>query len=52
VLVGRDRQVLAVAEPRLDLISEIRLLALGDDGTLAALVVAAEHLVEDGPQQR
>jgi len=43
---GRDRQVLAVAEPGLDLIAEARLLKLGDNGGHAALAATAKELVQ------
>src|SRR6478609_5167635 len=51
-LVGRDRQVLAVAEPGFDLVTEAGLLELRDDCAEAALIVAAEHLVQHRRQDR
>jgi hypothetical protein len=45
-LVGRDRQVLAFAEPGFDLVTEPRLLELCDDRAETALIVAAEHLAQ------
>ena len=47
-LVGRDRQVLAVADPGFDLIAEARLLQLGDDRAKAALAAAAQHFAQHG----
>src|SRR5438046_9371355 len=49
-LVGRDRQVLAIAEPGFDLVTEPRLLEFCDDRAEAALTVAPEHLVQHGRQ--
>lgn len=42
----RDRQVLAVAEPGLDLIAEPRLLKLGDNGGQAALAATTKEFVQ------
>ncbi|KTT54232.1 hypothetical protein SB7C_12355, partial [Staphylococcus epidermidis] len=52
-LVGRDRQVLAGADPGFDLVAEPGLFELGDDGRQAALPAIALHLAEhDGNHGR
>src|SRR6186713_942372 len=51
-LVGRDRQVLTLAEPRFDLVAEAGLLELCNDRAEAALIVAAEHLAQHRRQDR
>jgi hypothetical protein len=45
-LVGRNRQVLSVSEPRIDLITEAGLLQLGDDGVQAALIACSQNFAE------
>ena len=45
-LLGRDRQVLAIADPGFDLIAEAGLLQLGDDRRSSALPAIAEHLAQ------
>lgn len=47
-----DRQVLAIAEPRLDLIAEPRLLELGDNGRQASLAAIAEDFAQHDRQHR
>src|SRR4029077_18090534 len=45
-LIGRDRQVLAIADPGFDLIAEAGLLQLGDDRVKPALAAIAENFAQ------
>ena len=45
-LFGRNRQVLAVADPRFDLIAKPALLKLGDDRRQSTLAAIAKHLAQ------
>jgi len=46
-LLGGDRQVVAVADPRFDLIAEARLLQFGHDRAQTALAAGTENLADD-----
>ena len=49
-VLGRDRQVLAIADPLFDLVADAGLLQLGDDRIKPALAAITEHFAQHDRQ--